>query len=159
MPIDMVAIPPIWWPPDIFWHLHHVEFDVTFTSWKFMKLHENLFDYVLCGGHHMGFVPQPIEFGVKFKFLLNFFAITWKRLKYVLFGGHQMGKFVPQCVEFGFKFSFLLKVYVITWKMVKYIPFGGHQMCFDLLLHIELSPELIKYVLQPDKFPYPLIKT
>jgi hypothetical protein len=34
--------------------------------------------YVLFGGHLMGFVPQTIEFGVKFKFLLKIYAITWK---------------------------------------------------------------------------------
>jgi hypothetical protein len=32
--------------------------------------------YVLFGGHQMGFVPQPIEFGVKFRFLLKFLVIT-----------------------------------------------------------------------------------
>jgi len=26
----------------------------------------------------MNLVPQPVEFGVEFKLLLNFFAITWK---------------------------------------------------------------------------------
>jgi hypothetical protein len=36
---------------------------------------------------------------------------TW--LKYVLFGGHQIG-FVSQLVEFGVKFKFLLKIYAIT---------------------------------------------
>jgi hypothetical protein len=34
--------------------------------------------YVLFGGHQMSFVPQLIEFGVKFKLLLKIYAITWK---------------------------------------------------------------------------------
>jgi hypothetical protein len=34
--------------------------------------------YVLFGGHQMNFVPQHIEFGVKFKFLLKIYAITCK---------------------------------------------------------------------------------
>jgi hypothetical protein len=32
--------------------------------------------YVLFGGHQMGFVPQHVEFGVKFSFLLKIYAIT-----------------------------------------------------------------------------------
>jgi hypothetical protein len=36
-------------------------------------------------------------------------------MKYILFGGHQMG-FVPHHVEFGVKFSLLLKIYAIQWK-------------------------------------------
>jgi hypothetical protein len=39
---------------------------------------------------------------------------TW--LKYVLFGGHQMG-FVSQLLEFGVKFKFFLKIYAITCKL------------------------------------------
>jgi len=62
----------------------------------------------------MGLVHQPVEFVVKFKFLLIFCNYMKRWLKYVLFGDHQMGKFVPQCVEFGFKFNFLLKIYAIT---------------------------------------------
>jgi hypothetical protein len=35
MHVGMVPIPPMWWPIDQFWHLHHVEFDVNFTFfWK-----------------------------------------------------------------------------------------------------------------------------
>jgi hypothetical protein len=37
-------------------------------------------------------------------------------LKYILFGGHQMG-FVSQLVEFGVKFK-LLKIYAIIWKFI-----------------------------------------
>jgi hypothetical protein len=40
--------------------------------WSYMK---TWLKYVLCGGHQMGFIPQPIEFGVKFRFLLKFFAM------------------------------------------------------------------------------------
>jgi len=38
MCVDMMAIPPIWWPPNGFQHLHHVEFDVKFIS--FLKIYE-----------------------------------------------------------------------------------------------------------------------
>jgi hypothetical protein len=38
---------------------------------------------------------------------------TW--LKYVLFGGHQMG-FVPQPIKFDVKFRFSLNIYAITQK-------------------------------------------
>jgi hypothetical protein len=34
--------------------------------------------YVLFGGHQMGFVPQHVEFCVKFRFLLNIYAIIEK---------------------------------------------------------------------------------
>jgi len=44
---------------------------------------------VVFGGFHMGFVPQPVEFGFKFNFLLKIYANYLKRwLKYVQFGGH-----------------------------------------------------------------------
>ncbi len=36
--VGMVAIPPIWWPLNGFWHLQHVEFDVKFTF--FLKIYE-----------------------------------------------------------------------------------------------------------------------
>ncbi len=90
-----------------------------------------------------GFVPQHVEFGFKFNFLLKIYANYMKRwLKYVIFGGHQMD-FVPQRVEYGFKFSFLLKIYAnYMKKLLKYVLFGGHQMCFRFPLHIELSPKL-----------------
>jgi hypothetical protein len=42
----------------------------------------------------MGFVPHPIDFGVKFRFLLK---IRW--LKYVLFGGHHMCFSLPSPIE------------------------------------------------------------
>jgi hypothetical protein len=48
----------------------------------------------------MGFVPQCIEFGFKFNFLLKIYANYMKKwLKYVLFGGHQMGFRLPSCIE------------------------------------------------------------
>jgi hypothetical protein len=43
--------------------------------WTYMK---TWLKYALFGGHQMVFVPQPIEFGVKFRFLLKFYVITWK---------------------------------------------------------------------------------
>jgi hypothetical protein len=43
---------------------------------KLMKLQKNRLKYVLFGGHQMGFVPQLVEFGVKFRFLLKIYAIT-----------------------------------------------------------------------------------
>ncbi len=56
--------------------------------------------YALFGGHHMGFVPQPIEFGLKFNFLLKIDVNYMKRwLKYVLFAGHQMCFGLPLCAE------------------------------------------------------------
>jgi hypothetical protein len=38
MRVGMVAIPPMWWPLDQFWQLHHVEFDVKFIF--FQKINE-----------------------------------------------------------------------------------------------------------------------
>jgi hypothetical protein len=81
---NLVEIHPIWWPPD------------GFCSQLVEVLVQNLCNYikrwlkyVLFGAHHMGFVPQPIEFGFKFSFLLKIYANYMKRwLKYVLFGGH-----------------------------------------------------------------------
>ncbi len=35
---QMVANPPMWWSPNEFQHLHHVEFDVKFTF--FLKIYE-----------------------------------------------------------------------------------------------------------------------
>ncbi len=43
--------------------------------WNSMK---TWLKYILFGAHQMGFVPQLIEFGVKFRFLLKIYAITWK---------------------------------------------------------------------------------
>ncbi len=50
----------------------------SFFSWVFMKLHENLVKYVLFGGYKKGFAHQPVEFGVKLRFLFKICAITWK---------------------------------------------------------------------------------
>jgi hypothetical protein len=47
--------------------------------------------YIVFDGHSMGFVPQLVEFGFKFSFLLKIYANYMKRwLEYILFGGHQM---------------------------------------------------------------------
>jgi hypothetical protein len=65
-------------------------------------------------------------------------------LKYILFGGHQMG-FVPQHFEFGVKFSFLLKIYAITWKdgwNTSFIVVTKCVLTPPPSLCIELSPEL-----------------
>jgi len=44
---------------------------------KLMKLLENLVEIrPIFGGHQMGFIPQLVEFGVKFKFLLKIHAVT-----------------------------------------------------------------------------------
>jgi hypothetical protein len=48
------------------------------SSWKFMKLHENLVEIHLIWWPQLGFVPQVIELGVKLSFLLKIYAITWK---------------------------------------------------------------------------------
>ncbi len=86
---------------------------LTFAAcWNWCQIHvllENLWSYmktwlkyVIFGGHHMGFVSQPVEFGVKFWFLLKIYANYMKRwLKYVLFGGHHMCFGLPSCIELG----------------------------------------------------------
>jgi len=67
--------------------------------------------YVLFGAHHMGFVPQPIEFGFKFSFLLKIDANYMKRwLKYVLFGGHHMCFGLPSCVELNPKLKLKFEI-------------------------------------------------
>jgi hypothetical protein len=56
-----------------------------------MQLHEKMIKIHPIWWPLDGFFPQPIEFGVKFSFLLKIYANYMKRwLKYVLFGGHQM---------------------------------------------------------------------
>ncbi len=45
--------------------------------WKRKNSDINL-ECVIFGGHQMGFVFHTIEFGVKFRFLLIIYAITWK---------------------------------------------------------------------------------
>jgi len=56
--------------------------------------------YILFSGHKMGFVLQPIEFGVKFDFLLKIYPNYMKRwLKYVLFGGHQCALASPHVLN------------------------------------------------------------
>jgi hypothetical protein len=48
----------------------------------------------------MGFVPQLVEFGFKFIFLLKIYANYMKRwLKYVLFTSHQMCFGFLSCIE------------------------------------------------------------
>jgi hypothetical protein len=48
----------------------------------------------------MGFVPQPVEFGVKFSILLKIYANFIKRcLKYVLFGSHHVCFGLSLCIE------------------------------------------------------------
>ncbi len=105
---------------------HQTNFDIctmlnlmsnSLSSWKFMKLHENLVEI-----HPMWWPPNGFCFPIcwvwcQIQVLIEMFCNYMKRwLKYVLFGGHHKGKFVPQHVEFGFKFSFSLKFYAITWK-------------------------------------------
>jgi hypothetical protein len=72
--------------------------------------------YVLFGGHPMGFVPQTIEFGVKFKFLLKIYAITWKdglntsylvAIRWVLFRSY---------LSLMSNSNFCWKFMQITWK-------------------------------------------
>ncbi len=64
---------------------HQIDFDIctmlnlmsnSLSFRKLMKLQKNRLKYVLFGGHQMGFVPQLVEFGVKFRFLLKIYAIT-----------------------------------------------------------------------------------
>jgi len=59
---------------------HQIDFDIctmlnlmsnSLSSRKLMKLQNIWLKYVLFGGHQMGFVPQLVEFGVKFMFLLQ----------------------------------------------------------------------------------------
>jgi hypothetical protein len=72
--------------------------------------------YVLFGGHRMGFIPQTIEFGVKFKLLLKIYAITWKyglntsylvAIRWVLF---------PSYLSLVSNSNFCWKFMQITWK-------------------------------------------
>jgi hypothetical protein len=59
----------------------------------------------------MGFVPKPVEFGVKFSFLLKIYANYMKRwLKYVLFGGHQMYFGLPSCIELSLELKLTSRI-------------------------------------------------
>jgi hypothetical protein len=92
--------------------------------WSYMK---TWLKYILFGGHEMRFVYQPIEFGVKFKFLFKIYTSTWK-------GG--LNKFYLVATRWVLFLSFLSlvsnlafcwKSMQITWKKwLKYVLFGGH---------------------------------
>jgi hypothetical protein len=59
----------------------------------------------------MGFVPHPIEFGVKFRFLLKIYANDMKRwLKYVIFGGHHMCFGLPSRFELSPKLKLMFEI-------------------------------------------------
>jgi hypothetical protein len=97
---------------------NHIEFE-----WKFKFLMKNYENACWHGGNSFYLVAtrQVLAFTqcwvwcqIHF-FLENLWRYMKTWLKYVLFGGHQMG-FVPQLVEFGVKFIFLLKLYAIIWK-------------------------------------------
>jgi hypothetical protein len=67
--------------------------------------------YILFSGHYMGFVPQPIAFGVKFCFLLKIYVNYMKIwLKYVLLDGHQMCFGLPSCIELNLEFKLKFKI-------------------------------------------------
>ncbi len=66
----------------------------------------------------MGFVPQCVEFGFKFNFLLKIYANYMKKwLNYVLFGGHQMCFCLPSCIELSPKLK-------LKSKLIKYVLLG-----------------------------------
>jgi hypothetical protein len=77
---------------------YRVQMEIQVFNENLWKCKLACWQFLLFGGHWMGFVPQHVEFGVKFGFLLKIYAITWingwnmsymKRwLKYILFGGH-----------------------------------------------------------------------
>jgi hypothetical protein len=47
--------------------------------WNFCNYMERWLKYILFGGHQIvKFVPQHVEFGFKFSFLLKIYTITWK---------------------------------------------------------------------------------
>jgi len=48
----------------------------------------------------MGFVPQSVQFGVKFNFVENLCKLHEKWLKYVLFGDHNMCFGCSSCIAF-----------------------------------------------------------
>jgi hypothetical protein len=112
-PISTFA--PCW----IWCQIHFLE-----NLWSYVK---TWLKYILFGGHQMGFVPQPIEFGVKFRFLLNIYAITQKNgwntsylvaTRWVLF--LNLLNLVSNSV-------FCWKFMQITWTGGwKYVIFGGH---------------------------------
>jgi hypothetical protein len=59
----------------------------------------------------MGFVPEPIEFGVKFSFLLKIYVNYMKIwLKYVLFDGHHMCFGLPLCIQLSPKLKLKSKI-------------------------------------------------
>jgi hypothetical protein len=59
----------------------------------------------------MGFVPQPVEFGVKFSFLLKIYVNYMKIcLKYVLFDGHHMCFGLLSCIEFSLELKLKSKI-------------------------------------------------
>jgi hypothetical protein len=113
-----------WWQFLLF-SGHQTNFDIctmlnlmsnSLSSWKFMKLHENLVEIRPIWWPPNGFCSLAYWVWCQIQVLVEILCNYMKRwLKYVLFGGHQMG-FVPQRVELGFKFNFLLKIYAITWK-------------------------------------------
>jgi len=94
--------------------------------------------YVLFCDYLIGFVPQTIEFGVKFKFLLKIYAITWKdglntsyvvAIRWVLF---------PSYLSLMSNSNFLLEIYANYMKRwLKYVLFGSHKMCFSFPLCIK----------------------
>jgi len=98
--------------------------------------------YVVFGDQQMDFVPRPIEFGVKFKFLLKIYAMTWKdSWKNPIWW--PLDGFCSLVVKLGVKFNFLLKInanYMKRWW--KYVLFCISQMCFHLPSFIKLSPKL-----------------
>jgi hypothetical protein len=90
----------------------------------------------------MGFVPQLVEFGVKFIFLLKNYAITWKdgwntsylvAIKWVLF---------PNILSLVSNSIFLLKIYAITWKDGWNMSYLVTTKCVLPPPRIELSPKL-----------------
>ncbi len=48
----------------------------------------------------MGFIPQSVEFDVKFNFVENLCKLHKKWLKYVLFGDRKMCFGFPSCIAF-----------------------------------------------------------
>jgi hypothetical protein len=99
--------------------------------WSYMK---TWLKYVLFGGHQMGFLPQHVEFGVKFSFLLKIYAITWKYGWNMSYSGITKWVLLPNTLNLVSNSLFFVENlcnYMKRW--LKYVLFGSHRMCFGPL--------------------------
>jgi hypothetical protein len=126
--------------------------------WTYMK---TWLKYVLFGDHHMSFVPHLVEFGVKFRFLLKIYAITWKygwdtsylvATKWVLFlnmlilvsNSSFCWKFMQTTWKDGWNTSYLVANRL--GFVPQYVEFG-FKFSFLLKIYANYMKRLLKYVL------------